>query len=226
MQRNYLYLHFLAMLYVTIMLASLVLANRLIEIHGSVFSMATIIFPIIFSIGDIVTEVYGYKYGRQFLWMGFFCQFFFAILCLITNPLPFPLFWRHQTEYQIVLGPLLKVCTASFVAMLVGGFLNIYLISKWKILLRGQYFWMRSLGSTTIGEAIYTILAISIMFFGEYSIDKIIQMIIFSYAIKVFFNILTIIPVSVSTAQLKKAEGIDIYDTAVNFNPFKSTESK
>lgn len=127
---------------------------------------------------------------------------------------------HHGKEYSFVLGHLLLISSGSFIGALTGMFINIYLVSKWKILLQGKHFWMRSLGATTIGEFIYTVVAISIMYANTMDFHKIEALIITSYTIKVIFNFLAIIPAAIVVHFLKKVEEQNNFETSSNFNPF------
>ena len=88
-------------------------------------------------------------------------SFIFAFSCAGMISFKTPSGWAYQESYDQVLGKLPRVAIASFLAIFVGAFINAYAISKWKILLRGRYFWLRSLGASAIGEFIFTIVPFS-----------------------------------------------------------------
>src|SRR4029079_1592251 len=102
-----------------------------------------------------------------------------------------------------------------------GAFFNIYFLSKWKMLVKGKYFWLRSLGSSAIGESVYTLFVVSLLNFGMVSFKGFINILCISYAFKLAFDTIAVIPASFLANFLKKTEGVDVYDFAQNFIPFK-----
>lgn len=215
------YLPILTMVQITIMLSTLVLIYKIIGNNDFRVSAATLVNPFWYLINDSITEVYGYSMGRRIIWASLACELLFALICTIFINLPSPPDWLLQQSFTNVFGSLFRVCLGSFSAILLGSFINIYALSKWKILLRGHYFWLRSLGSTGIGELFFTVIAFAIEFVGKAPASQIIELIIVSYLFKMVFAGFAIYPISKITLYLKKAEGIDIYDTDINFNPFK-----
>jgi uncharacterized integral membrane protein (TIGR00697 family) len=218
---HYKYLVFLTMLYLTIKLTTIVLIYKIIVIGPFSASASTLIMPLWFVMGDIITEVYGYKIARHLIWMALICQFIFAFACAMLISFHAPSGWPNQEAYNQVLGKLPRVALASFLAIASGEFLNAFTISKWKILLHGKYFWLRSLGASTIGELVFTVTAYLTEFLGVVPLPKLLHLMIISYVIKLAFNpILSIFSVLITFA-LKKLEGVDVYDYTTNFNPFK-----
>jgi queuosine precursor transporter len=217
------YLLFLAMMYLTVMLCSGVLTHRLIQL-GPVYTMAgTLVAPLWFTLSDVIAEIYGYKVARKLVWFGFVCQAIFAIVCNLLIQIPSPDFLDNQAAYFTVLGSILHTCLSAFVAYIFAGFINIYLISKWKILLMGRYFWLRSLGASTISEFIFTVLAVFLIQVGKLPLSQMLTIMAVSYSLKVVYTIVLAFPANILTFAIKKADGIDVYDHHTNFNPFKLT---
>jgi len=220
---QYKYLTFLSMLYMTIKLTTVVLIYKVIKIGHFSASASTLVMPLWFMLGDIITEVYGYKIARHVIWMAILCQFIFAFLCYALINLNAPLLWPHQEAFNQVLGKLPRVALASFLAITCGAFLNAYTISKWKILLRGKYFWLRSLGASAVGELIFTIIAYITEFLGVTPLSNLLQLMAISYIIKIVLNPILVIPSMFIAFVLKQLENLDTYDYSTNFNPFKFT---
>jgi uncharacterized integral membrane protein (TIGR00697 family) len=214
------YLLFLAMLYLTVMLCSGVLTHRLIQL-GPFYTMAgTLVAPLWFTLSDVIAEIYGYTVARRLVWFGFICQTIFAIICKLLVELPSPDFLDNQTAYFTVLDSILYTCLSALVAYIFAGFINIYLISKWKILLMGRYFWLRSLGASTISELIFTVLAVFFIQVGKLPLKQMLTIMAVSYSLKVIYAILLALPANLLTYVIKKTDGIDIYDYKTNYNPF------
>ncbi len=97
----------LAMLYITFSVAADAVAYKFCLIGHFVESGATILFPITYTLGDIVTEVYGYSMARRFIWFGLICELIFALLLELVIRFPSPPDFQHQAEYSNIFRPLL-----------------------------------------------------------------------------------------------------------------------
>lgn len=223
--KQYKYLTLIAMISAIILPCAAITFNKVVIINGSTACAGTILMPFWFIISDIVTEVYGYKVSRQIFWYSLLCNFLFAIFTIALVNLPSSKSWVGEQAYSFVFGNILPIVFGSFFAAMVGTFLNTYLISKWKILVNGKYFWLRSIGASTIGEFIYTMVAFLLIFRGTLEFKQISTYIMWSYSFKIVGAVILIIPANIIVKFLKNKEHIDVYDTNVNFNPFKlSTE--
>jgi queuosine precursor transporter len=171
--------------------------------------------------GDLIAEVYGYQVARQLIWMAIFCQIFFALTCATMAGLPSTHNWAHQEAYTQFLTRLPRVAVASSLAIIAGAFINAYAISKWKILLRGKYFWLRSLGASMIGELIFTVVSYTTEFFGIISTSNFLHLMAISYVIKLVINPILVFPLTFAVYALKQLEGVDVYDYDTNFTPFR-----
>jgi queuosine precursor transporter len=221
MHQQYKCLTPIAMFYMTIKLVTILLIYKIVNIGPITTTAATIIIPLWFYTGDVIAEVYGYNTSKQIIWATLICQFIFACLCASLINLPSPANWAYQGAYDHVLGNLPRVVTASFIAIVCGAFVNAYTVSKWKVLLKGRLFWLRSLGSSIIGEAVFVIIALSIEFIGVTPWKTLLQLMLISFIIKVAISPILVIPSSILAALIKKIEKIDVYDYDLEFNPFK-----
>lgn len=178
----------IVMMYMSVDLASMVFAYKIVTIGPIIGAASSIIFPLTYSIMDIVAEVYGFQMAKRIIWYAFTCDFIFAILVLIICQIPS----ANQSEsisYTKVLGSLSRAVIAQSIGILSGAFINIYFISKWKIMTKGRYFWLRSIGSSTIGEAVMLIISAFIALIGTLPIQKLFQLIIYTYIYKIIFAI-------------------------------------
>lgn len=220
------YLFFLAGLYLTLKLTTILLIYKIVCVGTLVLSASALLMPAWFFIGDVITEVYGYQITKRLIWIVITCQFIFSLICFLASLLPSPANLPHQAVYYEMFSKLPKVALASFLAIIAGAFINSYLISRWKIYLLGKYFWMRSLGATFVGELTFTMVAYFIEFYATtISIKMIIMLIISSLSIKILINLFASIPATLLVSFLKKVEKIDHFDYNVNFNPFAIKES-
>lgn len=176
---GYKYLVFFSMLYMSIMICNVILTDRYVSLSKDIFVLGgTMTSPLIFILGDIIAELFGYKVAKQVIWCGFSCQAVFAIICELVTRAPYPAFFKDYYAYSFVFGPLLYLVMSSFVAFIISGLINIHIITRWKFLLRGRYFWLRSLGSSTIAEALYSVIAIMMMEVGSIPLPNIWRVIL------------------------------------------------
>ncbi len=220
--RQYKYLIPLNVAFITCYLTSEVVLNRLVSIGNGYITGGTFIYFISPMVTDVVTEIYGYRVARQMLWLGVFSWLFLGLSVALCIHAPYPAFWVKDAQaYSTALGSLLRASIVSSMAVLIGQLTNAYLLSKWKILLRGKYFWIRSVSSSIIGDSITVTLSILGIFAGRISSDAFMLTLLPEIIIMIIFSSLGAIPALFLVRFIKRSENIDIYDIGVNFNPFK-----
>jgi len=214
------YILIIAMLYMTVSLAAVAVAYKFVTIGPLIESGATVTFPLTFLLGDIVTEVYGYKVARKLIWFGLACEIVFAFLVTIVVNMHYPKFFHHESDYIYVLGSSIRFVFSGIIADVASSFLNVYIISKWKIFVKGKYFWLRSIAATTLSEFVMVILIILLGFLGTASIGNIMKIMVSAYILHVLYSCIFVWPAWALIIILKKTERIDAYDYTTNYNPF------
>lgn len=210
----------LSMLYLSIILSANILVFKLTLLGTHTISAGAFLIPTWFILGDIIAEVYGYQESKKLIWFSLFCIFIFSIICVFFIVLPSPAGWNHQAEYNYVLSHQLNIFMGLALAMIGGSFLNAYLVAKWKILIRGKYFWLRSLGSSLTAQIIFTIVTLSVDLHNTLPHKALLELMLFSFPFKMVYLAVGTIPATFIVLILKKIEGIDIYDHNLKFNPF------
>ncbi len=200
--KGYQYLIFIVMIYMTIDLSSMVFTYKIIEMGPIIGAASSLIFPLTYSIMDIVAEVYGYQIAKKIIWYAVACDFIFGALVLMISHIPSTTQSETMTYIQ-VLGSLLRAVIAQSIGVLLGALMNIRLISKWKIMTNGRYFWLRSIGSSTIGEAIMLVISVFIALAGVLPVYKLFQLIVDAYLYKIIFAIVAAPFISMIAALLK-----------------------
>lgn len=218
--KQYKYPYFLLGFYLIFLLSTVCLASRITLVGDMLEPGGIFAFPLTFTICDIVGEVYGYAYPRLFIWIGIMSEFVFAVIVTTVSHLPAPEFLKHPEAYQIVFDPTLRYVGAGLVALFIGEFANVYLLTKWKIFLRGRFFVIRSLVSTAFGQACLTIVADILNYTGKLSTHGLIWMMFCGYFWKMCCAIIMVFPAWLIVRYLKKVENVDYYDINTNFNPF------
>ncbi|HLF89755.1 MAG TPA: queuosine precursor transporter, partial [Anaerolineales bacterium] len=161
MEKNYRFFPLATAVFVTTLITSNIIAVKLVNIFGLFLPAAVILFPISYIFGDILTEVYGFARARQVIWTGFFCNLVAVIAIRVGGLLPAAPFWTvvgfenpetSQQAYQAILGFTPRLLFASFIAYLVGEFLNSFVLAKLKVRTEGRHLWLRTITSTIVGE--------------------------------------------------------------------------
>lgn len=219
---QYRVLALISMFYMCIMLCNAILTNRYIGTDTLFVLGGTFTSPLIFIFDDIITEIYGYKIARSVILTGFIAQSFFVIVCQLVLMTPSPSFFNAQDAYNYVLGSsLVRINISGFIAYIVANLTNSYVLSRWKILLKGRYFWLRSLGSSTFSEALYSFIAIIMMEISSIPLNNILKVASISFGIKACYSAFLALPVSYLVNFLKKLTGMDVYDLPQKFTPFE-----
>lgn len=219
-KRDLKFLSLFSALYVSTLILTMIVENRIISFGTLVMFSGTLVIPISYALSDMITEVYGYKQMRRIIWVSIACLYFCAAIITAILHLPTDKAIAGDAAYAITLRPFTKDVLTYSVAAVLSIFLNAYILSKLKILVRGRYFWLRSLGSMAIGEAIFIITWGFLAFGATLPFHMLVGMLLMSYFYKIIFNFVSIIPSSIIVSLLKKAENQDVYDIGTAFNPF------
>jgi queuosine precursor transporter len=212
---------YIVALFVSFLLISNIASTKILSLGIFTFDGGTLLFPLTYIFGDILTEVYGFKKAKKAIWIGFFCALLMTIIFAIVQSLPSAEGWNNQTAFELILGMTPRIVAASLIAYLAGSFTNSITLAKMKLITKGKYLWSRTIGSTIIGEGIDTILFCTIAFIGILPMDLLFAVIISNYFFKVGVEII-LTPLTYKIINyLKRKEQIDYFDKNTEFNPFK-----
>lgn len=226
-KKGYRWFHVVTALFVTALIVSNIIAVKLFTIGGFVLPAGVILFPVAYIIGDILTEVYGFAQARQVIWTGFFCNLLAVISIWVTGRLAPAPFWTigafdtpevTQLAYEAILGFAPRLLLASFLAYLIGEFLNSIVLAKLKVRTEGRYLWLRTITSTIIGQGADSLVFITIAFWGIFPPYAISQAILSQWLFKVVFETLATPFTYLIVGALKKSEGVDYYDKDTDFS--------
>jgi hypothetical protein len=206
-------------LFVTCLIVSNIIAVKLIEVQGFVLTAATVIFPVSYIIGDVLTEVYGYARARRVIWLGFVCNLVAVIAIWVGGLLPGAGFWDGQEAWNRILGFAPRLLAASFAAYLVGEFLNSFVLAKMKLATNGRYLWTRTIGSTLVGQLADTGIFVTLAFGGVVPLEVLLNTAGTEWVAKVGYEVLATPLTYLVVGWLKRVEGVDYYDRDTRFNP-------
>ena len=216
---------FLSLLYFSFFALAYIFSNK--EMNFFLIGTASpgsLMLPLCFIVIDIVTEVYGYQIAKQVIWITLTALFIFSCMALLLSYLPDPgthiSAYTPSIYYRTVFTPLPEIFLFASIGYVIGIFVNAALIAKWKFMLKGRYFWLRSLGSSTIGEFIFTLIGVTLICVGHFPLYLTIQFIISSYLIKLASSIVYTYPAAIITGILKKRMSPLKRSHSVSFNPF------
>ncbi|MFZ5844008.1 MAG: queuosine precursor transporter [Pseudomonadota bacterium] len=220
-QREYRYYDLVMAGFVTVLLCSnLIGPAKIAEVAGFTFGAGVLFFPFSYIFGDCLTEVYGYKRARRVVWAGFAALIFASVMTQIVLAFPPASGWPHQEAYETALGATWRIALASLIAFWAGEFVNSYVLAKIKLWMEGRHLYVRTISSTIAGQAIDSLLFYSIAFYGVWSSEQLLLVMVSNYAIKVIWEALMTPLTYVIVGFLKKREHEDVFDRDTNFTPF------
>ena len=183
-----------------------------------------IVFPVSYIINDCVCEVWGYSKTRLLIWYGFAMNFIFVVFGALCDALPGADYWTNDAGFHAIFGIAPRIVFASFLAFIVGSFINAYVMSRMKISSGGKHFSMRAIMSTIFGETADSLIFFPIALWGIVPNDELPVLMLSQVILKTLYEIL-VLPVTIRVVRAtKKHEQIDTFDNDVDYNIFKIKE--
>ncbi|MEM8809211.1 MAG: queuosine precursor transporter [Cyanobacteria bacterium P01_G01_bin.38] len=208
-------------LFVTVLLISNVASTKIVDFGFLTFDGGTLLFPLSYIFGDILTEVYGYGRARKVIWVGFAAAMVMAVTFMVVGALPAASDWPNQDAYDTILGLTPRIVFASLIAYFAGNFSNSYILAKLKVFTRGRRLWMRTISSTLVGQVLDTAIFILVAFWGLFPVGLMVTLVVSNYVFKCGVEIVFTPLTYWITGWLKQQEHEDYYDTHTDFNPFQ-----
>ncbi|MBI2873811.1 MAG: queuosine precursor transporter [Firmicutes bacterium] len=210
-------------LFITSLITANIIAVKLIGVYGVVLPAAIIIFPLSYIFGDVLTEVYGYRQARRVIWLGFLCNLVAVIAIWIGQLIPPASFWDGQAAYERILGSTPRLLVASFLAYLVGEFVNSYILAKMKVATKGRWLWTRTIGSTLVGQGLDSLVFMTLAFVGTIPGPALFSAVTAQWLAKSLYETAATPLTYIVVGFLKRKEGIDVFDHETRFNPLLIT---
>jgi uncharacterized integral membrane protein (TIGR00697 family) len=210
-----------AALFVTCLLTANVIATKLVVVGGLVLPAGVVIFPLSYVLGDVLTEVWGYAAARRVIWLGFACNAVMVAAIWLGGELPPAPFWRGQAAYAEILGQAPRILGASFLAYLAGEFANAFVLAKLKVATRGRFLWLRTIGSTVVGQALDSAVFVTLAFAGSVPVGGLAAVVAGQWLVKTLYEAAATPLTYAAVGWLKAREGVDVYDHDTDFNPVR-----
>lgn len=183
-----------------------------------------IVFPISYIINDCIVEVWGYRRARLLIWTGFVMNFLFAVFGMLADALPAAPFWDGQEGFHAIFGLAPRIACASFLAFLVGSFLNAYVMSRMKLRDGNRRFSLRAIASTLVGESADSLVFFPIALGGIMPWDQMPVMMLTQIGLKTIYEIIAL-PVTIRVVRaMKRMEGQEVYDNNISYSIWKISE--
>jgi conserved hypothetical integral membrane protein len=230
--QRYRFFDLIMVLFVTVLLISNLLSSaKIIDLGASIgpipliFDAGTLVFPISYIFGDILTEVYGFRRSRRVIWSGFLATALMGFFVWLAGILPGEATWQEfagQAAFEAILGGISGLIVASLIAYFVGEFSNSYVLARMKVLTNGRWLPARTIGSTLVGQGVDTTAFIAIATaLGVFPPELFAGLVLTNYLLKVGIEVL-LTPLTLQIIiGLKRAENEDYFDRNTNFNPFR-----
>jgi|GEM_PF-13153 len=221
-RRGFRYLDVISALFVAVLLISNTVSVKLVKLWVFTYDGGTILFPLSYIFGDILTEVYGFSRSRKVIWLGFACTLLMANVYTLVGRIPAAVDWPFQQDYVNILGLVPRIVIASLIAYFAGEFSNSFVLAKMKVWTRGRWLWTRTIGSTVVGEFVDTLLFVSIAFLGAtgFPTHVLVAVLVSNYIFKVGVEVVFTPVTYAIVGFLKRREQEDFYDYHTDFNPF------
>ncbi|OIO55151.1 transporter [Candidatus Peregrinibacteria bacterium CG1_02_54_53] len=231
--RSYRYFDLVMATFVAVLLVSNIASSaKIVDAGFSLFGLrlsfdgGTLLFPLSYIFGDILTEVYGYARSRRVIWTGFAMSLLMSGCLWLIQVLPGEEAWLQYAgdgAYGAILGSVSSgtIVAASMLAYLFGEFSNSFILAKMKVWMQGRHLWVRTIGSTLVGEGLDTAVFITLAcLFGVFPWTIALSLIVSNYLLKVGIEVLFTPATYGIVGFLKKREQEDFYDRDTHFNPF------
>jgi uncharacterized integral membrane protein (TIGR00697 family) len=232
-ERHYRYFDLIMAVFVTVLVVSNIASSaKVVDLGFSLagvrmaFDGGTILFPVSYIFGDILTEVYGYRNSRRVIWAGFACLALSGAIFALLRILPGEAQWQGyagEAAYLAILGGMSSggIVLASLAGYWSGEFSNSFILAKMKILTRGRWLWTRTIGSTLVGELVDSAVFVTIAsLFHVFPWSLFLTLTLTNYLFKCSVEALMTPVTYAAIGFLKKKEHEDYYDRETNFNPF------
>lgn len=215
----------LGILFCVCLISANLLATKQIMWGPFNITAGVIVFPISYIVNDCIAEVWGFNKAKLIIWIGFLMNFLFVIFGFIADLIPGAPYWNNEEGFHNLFGLAPRVAFASFLAFLIGSFLNAYIMSVMKVASQGRRFSLRVILSTIVGETADSLIFFPIALGGIVPVENLLLMMCWQVLLKTAYEII-VLPVTCRVVNyVKRTEGTDVYDNHISYNILKISEA-
>jgi uncharacterized integral membrane protein (TIGR00697 family) len=231
-ERRYKYIDVITAAFSACLIVSNIASSaKIVDLGFSVFGVplafdgGTLLFPVSYIFGDILTEVYGFRASRRVIWVGFAALALSSLFFLLLRHLPAEREWSGYAgdgAYAAILGGMSSggIVLASLAGYFTGEFSNSVVLSRLKLRTGGRLLFVRTIGSTLIGELLDSLIFVGIACLtGVFGWELFTTLVLTNYILKCAFEIALTPLTYLCCAKLKRAESADVYDYGVRYTP-------
>ena len=211
----------LGVLFCVCLIAANLLETKQVALGPLQLTAGLIVFPVSYIINDCIVEVWGFRKARLVIWLGFFMNFLFVLFGLAAVALPAADYWTGQAGFRAIFGLAPRIAGASFLAFLVGSFLNAYVMSRMKVSMGGRGFSLRAIASTVVGEGADSLIFFPLALGGVVPWSVMPALMLTQVVLKTAYELVAL-PVTIRVVRwMKRVEGEDAYDRGISYNVLK-----
>ena len=214
----------MGILFCTCLIASNLLETKILQFTPSFTITAGVLcFPLSYILNDCIAEVWGFRKARLIIWSAFLMNFLVVALGQLAVLLPAASFWKeNEAHFNFVFGLAPRIAVASFLAFLVGSFINAYVMSRMKLRSRGRHFSARAIVSTLFGEGADSLIFFPLAFGGLMPFAELLRLMLIQVVVKTLYEVIAL-PLTIRVVDfVKKLDDTDTFDSDLDsYNPLK-----
>lgn len=211
----------MGVLFCVCLIAANLLETKQVSVGPLELTAGLIVFPVSYIINDCMVEVWGYRRARFIIWLGFLMNFLFVLFGAAADVLPGASYWHGEAGFHAIFGLAPRIVAASFLAFLVGSFLNAYVMSRMKVNSKGAHFSWRAIASTIVGEGADSLIFFPIALGGIVPWHVMPVMMLTQLVLKTAYEVVVLPLTIIVVRALKRYEGTDNYDRGISYNPLR-----
>ena len=210
----------MGILFCTCLITSNLLETKILQFGTFTMTAGVLCFPISYILNDCICEVWGFRKTRLIIWTAFLMNFLVVALGQLAVMLPAADYWKESEphfNFVFVLAP--RIAASSFLAFLVGSFVNAYVMSRMKVSQQGRHFSVRAIASTLWGEGADSLIFFPLAFGGMMPVPELLKLMLLQVITKTAYEVL-MLPLTIRVVRaVKQVEQTDTYDTDLTYNP-------
>lgn len=192
MQQHYLRSWYptIAAIFCALLLISNIGATKIIDFGPIKTDGGAFLFPLTYILGDVLTEVFGFKATRRVIYTGFGLGILAGLTFWLVQITPPADNWPNQAAFESILGFVPQIVAASVIAFLLGQLTNSWSFTWIKSRTSGKGLWARSIGSTILGEFVDTLTFTLIASLGRMNFSDFLNYLATGYIYKVMYEVI------------------------------------